>query len=215
MYIQLACFLLFLTSSSHGSIPDATIRTDSAQITRLNQFFLSSLPPTFRRMQSLVCEMVDTCCPSIKSNFNDFMGKSSFGGSSEILNACIGSKSSQSFLRTCPMVYKVLPIAQDPEFLNFTVVLVTSASRIQISDVNIERQCSADEAYAAHCKPNARKELESCERKTVTYVAQHNTDDQYKTYIKEVKSSLRSLIKTMRDAFPNKDHKQSKLSTKY
>jgi hypothetical protein len=213
MYIQLACLILFVSiSSSQGSIPYATIQKDAAEITRLNQMFLANSPSAFHQMKSLVCEMINKCCPSIKSNFNEFSGKSTVGGPSVILNACIGSQSRQSFLRACPMVYRFLPVAHNPEILNYTVALLTAASQIEFSDVDLERPCSADEVYAAYCKPNPRKEMESCERKTITYVAEHNTDDQYTKYIQEVKSSLHFLINAMKSNSPKKNNKNQRNS---
>jgi hypothetical protein len=209
MYIHFTCLvLLFLTSSSQASISNAIIQADAVEITRLNQMFISSSPPAFHQMQSLVCEMINSCCPSIKSSFNEYTGKSTVGGPNVLLNACIGSQSRQNFFRTCPMIYKILLAVQNQEFLNYTIVLLTTANQISMSDIEIERPCSPDEAYASYCKWNQQKQLESCEQKTLMYVAEHNSNDQYKTYIQEVKSNIHFLINSMKSAFPMKNNKK-------
>ncbi|CAF4155330.1 unnamed protein product [Adineta steineri] len=99
MHIQVTCLLVFLISSSQATIPDATIQADAAEITRLNRMGLNSSPPIFHRLRSLVCEMINNCCPSIKSNFNEFTGKSTATGPNAILNACISSQPRTSFLK--------------------------------------------------------------------------------------------------------------------
>ncbi|CAF1021190.1 unnamed protein product [Adineta steineri] len=215
MYIQVACLLVFLINSSRATIPDATIQADAAEITRLNRMVLYSSPPIFYKRQSLACEMINNCCPSIKSNFNEVTGEGTTAGPSAILNACIGSQPGTSFLKKCPMIDKLLPLTQDPEFLNYTVVLITAVNQMQLSDVEIEEPCTADETYAIYCKRNSRKEMLSCERKTLTYVAQHNSDDQYKTYIQEVKSTTRTLMKTMKNAFPKKNNEKFQKNQRY
>jgi len=208
MYIRLTCFLLFLTGSSQASISNATIEADATEISRLNQALLSSSPAVFHQIQSLLCTMINNCCPDIKTRLNEYTGKSTMGGPSLLLNACIGNQPHQSFFKACPMVNKLLLIVQNKEFLNYTLVVVTAASQIEISDIQIERPCSSDEAYAMYCDWKQRKQLESCERKALTYVSQHNSNDEYKTYVRKVKASLHFLTNTIKSAFPMKKNKK-------
>jgi hypothetical protein len=208
MHIRLTWFLLFLTSSSQASISNATIQADATEISRLNQAFISSSPASFHQIQSLVCTIINNCCPDIKTRLNEYTSKSTMGGPIVLLNECIGNQPRQSFLKTCPMVNKFLLVIQNKEFINYTIVIVTAASKIEISDIQIERPCSSDEAYAMLCDWKQRKQLESCERKALTYVSQHNSNDEYKTYVREVKANLHFLTNTIKSAFPMKKNKK-------
>lgn len=204
MHIRLICLLLVLTSSSQASISNATIASDAAEILRLNERFLSSSPAVIRRNQATVCEMINTCCPSVKSRLEEVVSNFTTGASNALLKLCMGNQYPQYFLKTCPTTSKFLSIVQEADFFKYAGVLITAAGKIEIPVIKIQRPCSSEEAYAAFCEQTKRKLLESCERKTLFYVSQHNSIDEYQTYVRKTKANLRLLISMIKSAFPMK-----------
>jgi len=168
---------IFLMSSSEASIPLSTINSDAAEIFVLNELSKSNSPAVFHRSQSLLCEMINNCCPSIKPRLAEYMEAAFTGNSNAIMIACFGSRPPQSIIDTCPMVNKFVSIAQDEDFHKYMNALTTAASNMQIPTIRPQRPCSSAEAYATLCDWTQREHIESCERKTLLYVAQHNSDN--------------------------------------
>jgi len=193
--------LLLLTSSSQAYIPASTIDSDAAEINSLNNALKSSSPAIFHRSQSLVCEMINKCCPVIKSRLADYVD-SSIDNSDALVNACLGNYLHHSLLQTCPMLSKFVTIAEDGDLYKYVNTLNIAMSEIESPDIRIPQMCSSDEAYAVLCDWTERHKMESCERKRLTYVAQHSSDNDYQTLVRMTKSNLRLIIKKINKVFP-------------
>ncbi len=143
---------IFLTSSSEASIPLSTINSDATEIFVLNELLKSNSPAVFHRSQSLVCEMINSCCPSIKPRLAEYMESAVTGNSNALMTACFGSRPPQSFIDTCPMVRKFVSIAQGEDLHKYADALTAAMSDMQIPTIRIQRPCSSDEAYAGQEK---------------------------------------------------------------
>jgi hypothetical protein len=149
--------------------------------------------------------MINNCCPSIKLRLDEYVESAVTGNSNALMTACFGSRPPQSIIGTCPMVNKFVSIAQDEDFQKYINALTTAASNIQIPTIRAQRQCSSTEAYATLCDWTQREHIESCERKTLLYVAQHNSDNDYQIFVQQAKKNLRLLIDAITRAFPKKN----------
>jgi hypothetical protein len=172
-----------------------------------------ALPPIFYRAQSLVCEMINSCCPSIKPRLAEYLDVAMIGGRDVLATACIGNRRPQSFVNTCPMVHQFVKVAQDADFQKYTNLITTALSRMESSSIIVQHPCSSDEAYATLCDWTQRNSIKSCERKTLVYVAQHNSDDDYQTFVRESKKNLRSFNDVMNRAFPRKNPIKTTMSS--
>ncbi len=200
MRVRFIVFLL-LTSSSHASIPASTIDSDAAEINGLNAAVKSSSPAIFRQTQSLVCEMINKCCSDIKPRLGDYLD-GSVGGNDALMNACIGKYPRHSLLNNCPTLSKFIPLAQNEDFLKYATTLYTVSREIQNPGINIPKVCSSDEFYAILCDWTEHQKMESCERKRFAYVAQHRSDDDYRTFVRMSKNNLRLMINAIKKDFP-------------
>jgi hypothetical protein len=200
-------FILFilLTSSSQASIPSSTIDSDANEIFTLNKVFTTNSPAVFHRSQSLLCEMINSCCPSIKPHLSEYVDGAVTGNNKTIVTACIGNKHHQSFFNTCPMARKLVNVADDKNFQKYTNLITTALSGAQNHSIRIQRPCSFDETYATLCDWTQVNHIESCERKTLAYVAQHNADEDYRTFVRETKKNMRLVIDAIKRAFPNEN----------
>ena len=192
--------LLLLMSSSHASISSSTIDSDAAEIFDLQETLISHSPAVFKRMQSLVCELINSCCPFIKPHLAEYMDVS-FTGDSSLVRACVSNRQPQSFINSCPTVRKLATIAHNEDFQQFGNSLTASMSEMQDFSIRVQQPCSSDEAYATMCDRAKRNQIESCERKTLLYVAEHNSDTDYQTYVREAKKYLRLRTDVINRAF--------------
>jgi hypothetical protein len=193
--------LFFLTSSSQASIPASTIDSDAAEISNLGVAFISSSPAIIRRSQSLVCEMINKCCPVIKPRLVDYV-QEAVSSSEALVNACIGNYPRHSLLDICPTLSKFIPVATDKDFLKYAITLNSVSSELQSLGISIPQVCSSDEAYAILCDLTERHKVKSCERKRLAYVAQHVNDNDYQKFVRMTKNNIHLLINATSKAFP-------------
>ncbi len=202
MSIRFILLLLLLwTSPSRSSIPTSTINFDVAELTNLNEAFKTNSPAIFHRLQSLVCEMIDMCCSSIKSRLNKYIGTPT-NDASALVKECIGNPPRQSVLDDCPTLLKFLTVAKDDDLHKYTNVLMTAGTELQSSDIRMPQMCSSEEAYVLLCDWTKRDKIESCTRKNLVYLAEHRSDADYRAFVQENKQNLRVLINAMSKAFP-------------
>ena len=211
MSIYLTCLILVLTISTEASIPNATIRADAAEISRLNEVFASSAPSAFHKIQSLTCEMFTKCCPSIKLHFNKLINDYK-DNVHAIRVVCLGTGASETkvyFPDNCPTMMKLVSAFEDTDVIKGTAILQSINNQFEESEIKKYSPCSPKEAYDMVCSWTQKK-LEPCERKTLTYVSQHNSDDEYKKYVRQVKTRLQAKIDATQSAFPKKTNKKQK-----
>lgn len=195
--------IVLLVYSSKGSIPNATINYDATEIFSLNEAFMRASPSIFHQSQVLVCEMIDTCCPHIKPSLENYVDDATMGNSEALMNACIGSGDPRSFVATCPMTMQFVGLSQNKDFLKYANVLTTATQKLKLPNVSVRRPCSSDEAYATLCDWKKKNLIESCERKTLEFVAAHNDDDTYRTFVQDTKENIRILTNAIKTAFPS------------
>ncbi|CAF1181096.1 unnamed protein product [Rotaria magnacalcarata] len=201
--------LLCLIKLSQASISTVIINADAAEISILNQEFKSNSPAIFRQSQSLVCEMINNCCSSIKPRLNEYL-TSSMGDPGALVQACLGTYPPQSLLHRCPILRKFMTIAQDENFHKYIDVLTTASRGLQSPGFHVSQQtCSSGEAYALLCDWSRHTETESCERKTLLYVAQHRSDSDYRNFVQQQKQNLRLIIDAIKNAFPNESNSEA------
>jgi hypothetical protein len=118
------------------------------------------------------------------------------------MTACMGDSSHQSSLDQCPAFVKLKNITQDENLREYITALHLSMIEINSPDISLPDQCSSDEAYAILCDPTERSQIESCERKKLTYVADHQNDNEYHTFVQKNKKNLHLMITRIGQAFP-------------
>ncbi|CAF3541313.1 unnamed protein product [Rotaria socialis] len=208
--IRIQFFLLLcLIKLSQASISTVKINADAAEINILNQEFKSNSPAIFRQTQSLVCEMINNCCSSIKSRLNEYV-TDSMNDPGVLVQACLGSYPPQSLLHRCPILSKFVTIVQDEDFHKYAHVLTAAVRRLQSPGFHVSQQtCSSDEAYALLCDWSRHTVIESCERKTLLYVTQHRSDSDYQNFVQQRKQNLRLIIDAIKNAFPNESNSKA------
>lgn len=215
MSIYLTCLILVLTVSTEASIPNATIRADAAEISRLNEVFALSAPSALPKIQSLMCEMFTKCCPSIKSYFNKLINAypTDVLGIRVICVTVGGSQTEGSFPDQCPTMLKLVSAFEHEDFIKGGAILRSINNQFKEFEIKKYAPCSPKEAYDMFCS-SAQKKTEPCERKTLTYISQHNSDDEYKKYVRQVKTRLQAKINAIQSAFPKKTNKKQKNAKK-
>ena len=215
MPIYLTCLILVLIISTGASIPDATIRADAAEISRLNEVFALIAPSALLKIQLLMCEIFTKCCPSIKSNFNNLINhyKKNLLGI-KVICVTIGASSTQeSFPDKCPTMLKLVSAFEDKDFMKGRDILHSIDNQFEESEIKTYAPCSPEEAYDMFCS-SAKKKSEPCERKILTHISEHNSDDEYKKYVRQVKTRLQAKINAIKSAFPKKTNKKQKNAKK-
>jgi hypothetical protein len=193
--------LILLTSPSQSTIPASTIDSDAAAITTLNEAFKANSPPIFHRLLSLTCEMINTCCPSIKPRLAEYADSFTDGGS-VLAKTCIGDPKRKSLFDDCPTLHKFMTVADDKNFQKFVGALRTAGSKVQDSGIRMPQTCSSDEVYFLLCDWTERNKIESCIRRNLAHLAQNRGDDDYRTFVLDNKRNLQLLIDAMNEAFP-------------
>lgn len=195
-------FLLLLTSSSQAIIPASTIDSDATEIYNLNDVFMSKSPAIFHRSQSLVCEMINSCCPFIKPRLAEYVNSATTGDSNKLMQACMNNQPPQSFASTCPVINQFPSVYQNKDFQKYINVLTETANELEKPSITVQRPCSSDEAYATLCNWTQQNQIVSCERKSLQYVTQHYSDNDYQTFVRQTKSNFHLLIDAISKAFP-------------
>jgi hypothetical protein len=193
--------LLLLTSSSYASIPTVIIDSDVAVISSLNTVLISNIPIAYLRAQSILCEKIDSCRPSVIPRLNEYE-MYLVNRHSAILSDCTKDDVTVSFMSKCLLSIKYLTIFTHKDFDKFVNVLNTTRSEIQSFDIYRLHTCPSNEAYAMVCGWTKQKKAQSYERKNLVYVAQHYSDNEYQTFVQVTKKNLRLLINAMKKVFP-------------
>ncbi|CAF1126728.1 unnamed protein product [Adineta steineri] len=167
---------------------------------------MSSSPTIFYQSQALVCEMINDCCPFIKTRLANYVNDVTTVNGDGILKACFNNKDPVLFVESCPMISKLARFGQSGDFIHFINTLVAAASEIKIPEVHVTQPCSSNEVYAILCDWTKKDQIESCERKTLQYVEQHHSSNDYQMYVRENKHNLRVLISALNKAFPVKNN---------
>ena len=183
-----------------ATISSSTIDSDMAELMKLYRDMKALTPSAARRAAESGCQMIDQCCPQVRSTFISLIVSKN---SQALHTQCFGERGSSGHISkvlSCAPMKKLFMMKDDPQLMKYQAIM---KSKLTNDDENMRvtaQVCSSDEVMSIICNGDNLALVRSCQQKILEKYAQEG-DNVYTEKIEQFKTETRAVIDALKQTF--------------